>query len=126
MARAGWKPVWGASDSDRGVPAAPVSWSLLWTLGSGPLWIWDRRGLRLHVDQGRVRGRALRGAHPAHQLSGAGIVRRWFGLRWACCVETPGGTGTIASAWASDEDVDTAHILAITARINQLLSIREA
>jgi hypothetical protein len=96
-----WKPIWGAGDTDRALPGAVVSWSIVCTFGPLPLRIWTRRGLVLSIDATSVRGIATAGRnHAISEVIGAEDVELLWGLRRACILRlTNGANLEIAAKW---------------------------
>lgn len=97
-----WKPVWGRGDVDGSVPAAQVSWSIVWTLGPLPLRVWTRRGLVLSIGNSTLHGLATRGkAIPTNEAAGARAEQSLGGLRGVCVLRLVDGTRfPIATQWA--------------------------
>ncbi len=131
-----WKPVWGAGDTGRAVPAAQVSWSIVWTLGPLPLRVWTRRALVLSIDDSTVRGSAMRGrTYNTSEIVKADSERRFGRLRVACVLQLGDGTRlTIAAGWFpsiwslyDDDDYEFDVLSPLSQRINEALAqAREA
>jgi hypothetical protein len=118
-----WKPLWGTGDTERAVPRAQVSWSIIWTLGPLPLRVWSRRGLLISVDETEIRGIVTRGrTYAIGDVTSACVEKSLGELRSACMLRLADGTKLeIISKWSFSRAV-AAIVAPLEHRINEALA----
>ncbi len=75
------------------------AWTVCWNLGTRPLRLLDRKGLRLELGAAGARGAAVRGAVPLGACRAVEQRQRWDGLRRSVVLCTERGEHELYVRW---------------------------